>query len=143
MSRIRCGLLIQVLASGKPHTCRPRALPPNHLPPNDRVTLLPLRLRYSKTRRCSRSQLSTRHPFRKLNSLGSASRRLQRSFGGILSIDRGFKRDHCASWQDQTADFYTTSDDLHQLQQGAPPFCTATCNSMSYAPSPLSYKPID
>ena len=69
-------------------------------------------------------------PIRKLNSLGGASRRLQRSFGGIHSLGRGFRRDHCASWQDQTSNFYSSSDDLHQLPQGAPPFCTASCNSM-------------
>lgn len=70
-------------------------------------------------------------PIRRLRSLGGPSRTLQRSFGGILSVGRGFTRDHCASWQDQTADFYSSSDDLHQLPQGAPPFCTASCNTNS------------
>lgn len=68
-------------------------------------------------------------PVRRLRSLGGAPRTLQRSFGGILTVGRGFRQDHCTSWQDQTADFYSTSDDLHQLSQGAPPFCTASCNS--------------
>ena len=70
-------------------------------------------------------------PVRRIRSLGGASRTLQRSFGGLLSVGRGFRRDHCTSWQDQTADFYSSADDLHQLPQGAPPFCTASCNSMS------------
>jgi hypothetical protein len=69
-------------------------------------------------------------PVRRLRSLGAAPRTLQRSFGGILSVGRGFRRDHCSSWQDQTADFYSNADDLHQLSQGATPFCTASCNSM-------------
>lgn len=67
-------------------------------------------------------------PIRRLKSLGGTSRKLQRSFGGALGIGRGFVRDHCTSWQDQTADFYSTSDDYHELPHGAPPFCTATCN---------------
>ncbi|CAO2655407.1 Nn.00g104710.m01.CDS01 [Neocucurbitaria sp. VM-36] len=70
-------------------------------------------------------------PIRKLKTLGGASRTLQRSFGGILSVGRGLRRDHCSSWQDQTADFYSSSDDTHQLPQGAPPFCTASCNTNS------------
>ncbi|KAF2031172.1 WD repeat-containing protein-like protein [Setomelanomma holmii] len=70
-------------------------------------------------------------PVRRLRSLGGASRTLQRSFGGILSVGRGFRRDHCASWQDQTADFYSGADDLHQLSHSAPPFCTASCNTNS------------
>ncbi|KAF1832628.1 Lethal(2)denticleless protein [Decorospora gaudefroyi] len=68
---------------------------------------------------------------RKLKTLGGTSRRLQRSFGGLLGVGRGFRRDHGASWQDQTADFYSTSEDLHELPQGAPPFCTASCNTNS------------
>jgi hypothetical protein len=70
-------------------------------------------------------------PVRRLRSLGGASRTLQRSFGGILSVGRGFRRDHCSSWQDQTADFYSSADDLHQLSPSATPFCTASCNSTS------------
>jgi WD40 repeat protein len=70
-------------------------------------------------------------PVRRIRGGGAASRTLQRSFGGILSVGRGFRRDHCASWEDQTADFYSHSDDLHQLPQGAPPFCTASCNTNS------------
>ncbi|KAH8725872.1 Lethal(2)denticleless protein [Phaeosphaeriaceae sp. PMI808] len=70
-------------------------------------------------------------PVRRIRSLGGASRTLQRSFGGILSVGRGFRRDHCASWQEQTADFYSSADDVHNLPQGAPPFCTATCNTNS------------
>jgi hypothetical protein len=79
-------------------------------------------------------------PVRRIRSLGGASRTLQRSFGGLLSVGRGFRQDHCTSWQDQTADFYTGSDDVHQLPQGAPPFCTASCNSMSqpFAPNVMS-----
>lgn len=69
-------------------------------------------------------------PVRRIRSLGGAARTLQRSYGGILSVGRGFRRDHCTSWQDQTADFYSSADDLHQLPQGAPPFCTTSCNSM-------------
>jgi hypothetical protein len=68
-------------------------------------------------------------PVRRLKTLGNSSRILQRSFGGSLAIGRGFGRDHCTSWQDQTANFYSESDDLHQLARGAPPFCTASCNS--------------
>lgn len=70
-------------------------------------------------------------PIRRIRTLGGPSRTLQRSFGGILSVGRGFRKDHCTSWQDQTADFYSGSDDLHQLPQGAPPFCTASCNTNS------------
>ncbi|CAI6341075.1 unnamed protein product [Periconia digitata] len=68
-------------------------------------------------------------PIRKLRSLGSASRNLQRSFGGILGTGRGFIRDHCTSWQDQTADFYSSAEDYHELPPNAPPFCTAACNT--------------
>jgi hypothetical protein len=68
-------------------------------------------------------------PIRRLKTLGGSSRRLQRSFGGILSVGRGFRRDHCTSWQDQTANFYSNADDVHSLSQNAPPFCTASCNS--------------
>jgi hypothetical protein len=77
-------------------------------------------------------------PIRRLKTLGGSSRTLQRSFGGILSVGRGFQKDHCTSWQDQTADFYSGPDDFHSLPQGAPPFCTASCNSTSYFlfPSP-------
>jgi WD40 repeat protein len=70
-------------------------------------------------------------PIRRIRTLGGPSRTLQRSFGGILGVGRGFRRDHGTSWQDQTADFYSGSDDLHQLPQGAPPFCTASCNTNS------------
>lgn len=67
-------------------------------------------------------------PIRRLKTLGGASRTLTRSFGGLLSVGRGLRRDHCASWQDSTANFYSSSEDYHELHQGAPPFCTATCN---------------
>jgi WD40 repeat protein len=70
-------------------------------------------------------------PIRRIRTLGGPSRTLQRSFGGILGVGRGFRRDHCTSWQDQTASFYSGSDDLHQLPQGAPPFCSASCNTNS------------
>ncbi|KAI4655208.1 uncharacterized protein J4E79_008273 [Alternaria viburni] len=70
-------------------------------------------------------------PIRRLTTLGRPSRTLQRSFGGILGVGRGFRRDHGASWQDQAANFYSGADDLHQLSQGAPPFCTASCNTNS------------
>jgi len=79
-------------------------------------------------------------PVRRIRSLGGASRTLQRSFGGLLSVGRGFRHDHCTSWQHQTADFYTGSDDVHQLPQGAPPFCTASCNSTSSLISSHSYR---
>ncbi|EMD88001.1 hypothetical protein COCC4DRAFT_82707 [Bipolaris maydis ATCC 48331] len=70
-------------------------------------------------------------PIRRLKQLGGPSRTLQRSFGGVVGVGRGFRRDHGASWQDQTANFYSSSDDLHQLPQDAPPFCTASCNTNS------------
>ncbi|UPX14787.1 uncharacterized protein EKO05_0005259 [Ascochyta rabiei] len=70
-------------------------------------------------------------PLRRLATLGATSRRLQRSFGGLLSLGRGFRRDHCTSWQDQTADFHSSADDVHSLSQHAPPFCTASCNTNS------------
>ena len=70
-------------------------------------------------------------PIRRLKSLGGTARKLTRSFGGILAVDRGLRRDHCASWQDYTTNFYTSSEDYHDLPQGAPPFCTATCNANS------------
>jgi WD40 repeat protein len=70
-------------------------------------------------------------PVRRIRTLGGASRTLQRSFGGILSVGRGFKRDHCTSWQDQTADFHSSADDVHELSQRATPFCTASCNTNS------------
>jgi WD40 repeat protein len=70
-------------------------------------------------------------PVRRLRTLGGVSRTLQRSFGGTLSVGRGFRRDHCSSWQEQTADFHSNVDDLHQLSQRATPFCTASCNTNS------------
>lgn len=79
-------------------------------------------------------------PVRRLRSLGGPSRMLQRSFGGVLSLGRGFKKDHCSSWQDQTANFYSSSEDMHQLPQGAPPFCTASCNSTSLLDSIASFR---
>ena len=69
-------------------------------------------------------------PIRRLRMLGRPSRTLQRSFGGILGVGRGFRIDHGASWQDQTSNFYSGADDFRQLPEGAPPFCTASCNSM-------------
>lgn len=69
-------------------------------------------------------------PIRRLRTLGRPSRTLQRSFGGILGVGRGFRIDHGASWQDQTSNFYSGADDFRQLPEGAPPFCTASCNSM-------------
>jgi len=68
-------------------------------------------------------------PIRRISALGSASRTLQRSFGGLGGVGRGFQQDHCTSWQHQTAHFYSAADDMHQLPQGAPPFCTASCNT--------------
>ncbi|KAF2706069.1 WD40 repeat-like protein [Pleomassaria siparia CBS 279.74] len=68
-------------------------------------------------------------PIRRLKGLGVTSRQLQRSFGGARSIGRGFLRDHCTSWQEQTANFYSGADDYHQLPNEAPPFCTASCNT--------------
>jgi hypothetical protein len=70
-------------------------------------------------------------PIRRLKSLGGTARKLQRSFGGTSGTGRGFVRDHCSSWQDQTAGFYSGADDHHLLSQGAPPFCTTACNSKS------------
>ncbi|KAK7178644.1 WD domain protein [Paraphaeosphaeria sporulosa] len=68
-------------------------------------------------------------PIRRLKSLGGTSRKLTRSFGGILSVGRGLRRDHCAaSWQDHTVNFYSSAEDHYELPQGAPPFCTASCN---------------
>ncbi|KAF2646346.1 WD40 repeat-like protein [Massarina eburnea CBS 473.64] len=68
-------------------------------------------------------------PIRRLKGSGGIARKLDRSFGGILGTGRGFLRDHCSSWQDQTANFYSGSDDQHELPPGAPPFCTAACNT--------------
>lgn len=70
-------------------------------------------------------------PIRRLGTLGAASRSLQRSFGGLLTVGRGLTRDHCTSWQDQTAHFYSSADDVHTLSHNAPPFCTASCNTNS------------
>lgn len=56
---------------------------------------------------------------------------MQRSFGGISGTGRGFVRDHCTSWEDQTADFYSGTEDHHELSPDAPPFCTAACNTNS------------
>ncbi|KAF1921433.1 WD40-repeat-containing domain protein [Ampelomyces quisqualis] len=70
-------------------------------------------------------------PVRRIPSLGPASRTLQRAFGGLPTVGRGFRRDHCAPWQPQTAAFYSSARDLHSLSQGAPPFCTASCNTNS------------
>jgi len=67
-------------------------------------------------------------PIRRLKSLGGTSRKLERSFGGMLAVGRGLRRDHCTSWEDQTSNFYSTADDCHELSHGAPPFCTASCN---------------
>jgi len=73
-------------------------------------------------------------PIRRLKSLGGTSRILQRSFGGATGIGRGFHRDHCISWQEQTANFYSGSDDCHQLPRESPPFCIASCNSKPRIP---------
>ncbi|KAF2276376.1 WD40 repeat-like protein [Westerdykella ornata] len=70
-------------------------------------------------------------PIRRLRTSGGPSRTLQRSFGGLLGTGRGFIRDHCVAPHDYTADFYSSSHDFHQLPQGAPPFCTASCNTNS------------
>lgn len=70
-------------------------------------------------------------PVRRIRTTASASRTLQRSFGGILSLGRGYRRDHCTSWEDQTANFYSSADDVCQLPENAPPFCTASCNTNS------------
>lgn len=68
-------------------------------------------------------------PIRRLKTLGGTARKLTRSFGGILAVERGLRRDHCASWQDYTADFYTAAEDYHELPQDAPPLCIATCHN--------------
>ncbi|KAF2733592.1 WD repeat-containing protein-like protein [Polyplosphaeria fusca] len=70
-------------------------------------------------------------PIRRLKSLGSTSRILQRSFGGSLAVGRGFVQDHCSLWHDQMAEFYSGPDDYHKLQQRGPPLCTASCNTTS------------
>ncbi|KAF2658859.1 WD repeat-containing protein-like protein [Lophiostoma macrostomum CBS 122681] len=70
-------------------------------------------------------------PIRRIKISNRPARILQRSFGGASGVGRGLIRDHCTSWQDQTANFYSGSNDSHQLQQGAPPFCTASCNENS------------
>lgn len=67
-------------------------------------------------------------PIRRLKSLGGTSRKLTRSFGGMLGVGRGLRQDHCASWHDYTADFYSSAEDHYELPPGAPPFCTASCN---------------
>jgi len=68
-------------------------------------------------------------PIRRLRTLGGPSRVLQRSFGGMGGIGRGFHQDHCTNGQSYTSDFYSDATDSHQLLQGPPPFCTASCNS--------------
>ncbi|KAF2189022.1 WD40 repeat-like protein [Zopfia rhizophila CBS 207.26] len=70
-------------------------------------------------------------PVRRIQALGPTAQTLQRSFGGVLDVGRGFIRDHCTYWEEQTANFYSGPDDFHQLPQGAPPFCTASCNTNS------------
>ncbi|KAF2198154.1 WD40 repeat-like protein [Delitschia confertaspora ATCC 74209] len=70
-------------------------------------------------------------PVRRFARSGPAVRVLQRSFGGMLAVGRGFNQDHCITWQDQTTNFYSGPDDFHQLAQGAPPFCTASCHENS------------
>ncbi|PSN66020.1 WD repeat-containing protein-like protein [Corynespora cassiicola Philippines] len=67
-------------------------------------------------------------PIRRLKSMGTISRTLERSFGGSLAIGRGFLSDHCTSWESQTADFYSSSDDIHELPNGATPFCSSPSN---------------
>lgn len=71
-------------------------------------------------------------PIRRTRTIGGTARTLQRSFGGVLNVGRGFARDHCTAWQEQTAHFYTGPEDFHALPPRAPPFCTASCNSMSF-----------
>ncbi|KAF1999925.1 WD40 repeat-like protein [Amniculicola lignicola CBS 123094] len=66
---------------------------------------------------------------RRLRGMGSASRILQRSFGGSLGIGRGFARDHSTFPQDQTANFYSSSSDFHQLSRTSPPICVTGCNN--------------
>ncbi|KAF1957897.1 WD40 repeat-like protein [Byssothecium circinans] len=70
-------------------------------------------------------------PIRRLRSLGATARKLERSFGGMVGTGRGHIRDHCSVWQDQTSSFYSGADDQHELPAGAPPFCTAPCNTNS------------
>ena len=72
-------------------------------------------------------------PIRRLRSVGNSSVRVvQRSFGGVQGIGRGFVRDHCASSQALTADFYSDPGDLYEMSTGAPPFCSASCNGEYY-----------
>lgn len=66
---------------------------------------------------------------RRIRTMGGPSRILQRSFGGASDIGRGFREDHCSTWQDQTSNFYSTSTDYHQLNVGSLPFSTTSCNS--------------
>lgn len=68
-------------------------------------------------------------PIRRLRTMGGPARVLQRSFGGIPGIGRGFPQDHCTNGQSYTSDFYSDPTDAHQLPQGPPPFCTTSCNT--------------
>lgn len=71
-------------------------------------------------------------PIRRVRQTGPTSRLLHRTFGGSRAIARGGShRDHCASWQSQTADFYTRPQDSHTFRGTALPFCLTPCHSNS------------
>lgn len=72
-------------------------------------------------------------PIRRLKKTGQTRRILERSFGGFDATSRGWRgSDHCANWQSETANFYTTPVDCHVYNtHRALPFCTASCNTNS------------
>ncbi|KAF2746135.1 WD40 repeat-like protein [Sporormia fimetaria CBS 119925] len=70
-------------------------------------------------------------PILRLGSSGQATRILQRSFGGVSGIGRGFLRDNGTTGYHYTANFYTDPDGLYNLPARSPPFCAAGCNTNS------------
>ncbi|KAF2138711.1 uncharacterized protein K452DRAFT_360949 [Aplosporella prunicola CBS 121167] len=69
-------------------------------------------------------------PIRRAPSSSTASRLLQRLFGGRRAIGRGRVYDHCTDWQSQTSNFYSRPEDLYSSGSDLP-FCTASCNTNS------------
>lgn len=69
---------------------------------------------------------------RRFREPGPSRRILERSFGGYDAISRSFRGpDHVADWRSETANFVSTSDDLHTFRGAAIPFCATSCNTNS------------
>ncbi|KAK3680121.1 hypothetical protein LTR78_000498 [Recurvomyces mirabilis] len=72
-------------------------------------------------------------PIRRLPYNGRSRSILQRSFGGYDALSCGWRgAGHGVDWQAETANFVTTSTDVHSFHAGtALPFCSASCHTNS------------